>query len=129
MSDIETDSVMTQAQFGEVQQQMKDHFQQQIDLMQQQHHHQLSLLLERISEASAQQQRVEPINQQQPDDIKKQVQDIAKPIINTNTNTNKSEYGKAAVLATSSKFTGDSTSYPLWSKTMKTILSNVGLAD
>ena len=91
MSDIETDSVMTQAQFGEVQQQMKDHFQQQIDLMQQQHHQQLSLLLERISEANAQQQRVEPINQQQPDDIKKQVQDIAKPIINTNTNTNKSE--------------------------------------
>ena len=126
MSDSASDPVMTQSQFNEVQQEIHAQYQQQLALMQDQHNKQMLLLLERVSEPRSQPPTTS-------DEIKEQVQVTAKPILNNpqivSTNTSKSDYGKATVLAASSKFAGDSVSYSLWSRTISTILSNVGLVD
>jgi hypothetical protein len=70
-----------------------------------------------------QQQQLSPKPSDQKDPIEFRVDsDVYRGIV-------KSEYGKATVQATTNKFTGDSATFLLWARNMRTILSNVGLSE
>lgn len=98
-------------------------YQSQLDEAHQQYSQQISVLMAQINDMK-QQLLVQQQPQQQIKDLVdiKVDSDVYRGIV-------RSEYGKASVQAATNKFTGDHTTFPLWSKTMETILSNVGLSD
>ena len=99
-------------------QELQHVYQSQLEETHQQYAQQISALIAQINDLKQQQ-----THQQIKDSVEFKVDsDVHRGII-------RSEYGKASVQAATNKFAGDHATFPLWSKTMETILSNVGLSD
>ena len=126
-----------QQHFQDVQQE----YQSQLDQIHQQHVQQISVLMAQLNDMK---QQIQQQQQQPPVPLVKENKDSENKelVVKENKDTVdirvdsevhrgiiRSEYGKASVQAATNKFAGDHTTFPLWSKTMETILSNVGLSD
>lgn len=104
-------------------QELQHVYQSQLEEAHQQYSQQISVLMAQINDMKQQ-----ILVQQQP---QQQIKDLVDIEVDSDVHRGiiRSEYGKASVQAATNKFTGDHTTFPLWSKTMETILSNVGLSD
>lgn len=123
-------------------QELQQEYQSQLNQIHQQHVEQISVLMAQLNDMKQQiqQQQQQSVSQAENKDVvvienKDLVIKVNKDSVDIRVGSDvhrgiiRSEYGKASVQAATNKFAGDYTTFHLWSRTMETILSSVGLSD